>query len=46
MKSRESVGLASLDPPYSFIQTQTLIGPEGAVKDRGEDKWGSRGVGE
>jgi len=22
------VGLASLDPPYSFIQTQKLIGPE------------------
>ena len=27
MNFREAVGLAALDPPYSFIQTQTLIGP-------------------
>jgi hypothetical protein len=27
MNFRKTVGLASLDPPYSFIQIQELIGP-------------------
>jgi hypothetical protein len=37
MNSRESVGLASLDPPYSFIQTQTLIGPGSVAGFSGRD---------
>jgi hypothetical protein len=34
MNFRKTVGLASLDPPYSFIQIQELIGPENVKKHR------------
>jgi hypothetical protein len=37
---RETVGLASLDAPYSFIQTQRLIGP-GVVVNKADGKYAS-----